>query len=837
MATKQVSVRLSATGGRQVRAELEGVGAAGSRGMGRLSRELDQANARMAGFARRAKIAATAAAAALAGAVVAMTRSTVAAANEIGQLSQVANAAPEVFQRWSAASATVGVEQEKLADILKDVNDRVGDFLQTGGGPMADFFENIAPRVGVTADQFARLSGPEALQLYVDSLEKAGVSQQEMTFYLEAMASDTTRLIPLLQNGGAEMTRLGAQAQALGAVLDTDAIAAMRRSELALVSIGQVFTGVRNRIAVALAPSLEAVANAFVALASSASPISRAFDAVLGNLDRLGVYAGTFATFLAGRWVAAMAAAALSVRGLATTLVVLKGALIRTGIGALIVGAGELVYWFTRLAGGAGGFGEAMRLLKDVAVEVWDRIKMGAAAAGARATAMFYDLKSDAATGMAGAIESVVAFGNATANTFEGALMAVRDIWSRLPAVIGDLVYTAANRMLDGIEAMLNGAIARIDAFTGKIRDALAAVGIETTFGEIGEISLGDIDNPFAGATADAGSAAADAFRRAFEDNPLTAPDLGLDGMAADALAAANIYRGASTDLAAGATAPLSSWAALRDVVAGTGADGAAALDDATASADRLAEAMGQTGEAVAGGGASGSGDGAAEKIVTGWRAVSQALNSYATDALNWGKGLGETLSSAFSGAESAFRSFVETGKLDFKGLVRSILADLAVLAFKNAVLGPIANALGGVFGGGSAAGGAASGAVTAAVSHAGGMVGISGHRRSVPAAVFAGAPRMHSGGTVGPAGSWAGLRPDEVPTILQRGERVLSRAEVARGAGGAIPVAIHLNVDARGAQMGVAEQIAAVMRSAQPEFERIAVAAVGNAMRRGRMA
>ena len=826
MAEKRVSVRLSATGGRQVRAELEGVGEAGKRGFGRLSCEMEQANARMAAFARRARIAATAAAAALSAAVVSMTRSTVAAANEISQLSQVANAAPEVFQRWSSASATVGIEQEKLADILKDVNDRVGDFLQTGGGPMADFFENIAPRVGVTADQFARLSGPEALQLYVDSLERAGVSQQEMTFYLEAMASDTTRLIPLLQNGGAEMTRLGAQAQALGAVLDADAIAAMRRSELALVSIGQVFTGVRNRIAVALAPSLETVANAFVALASSTSPISRAFDAVLVNLDRLAIYAGTFATFLAGRWVAAMAAAAFSVRGLATTLVVLKGALIRTGIGALIVGAGELVYWFTRLASGAGSFGEAMRLLKDVGVEVWDRIKMGAAAAGARATAMFYDLKADAATGMAGAIESVIAFGNTTANTFEGALLAVREIWSRLPAVIGDLIYAAANRMLDGIEAMLNGAIARIDAFTGKIRDALAAVGIETSFGEIGEISLGDIENPFAGASSDAGSAAAEAFRRAFEDNPLTAPDLGLDGIAADALATANTYRQAATDLAAGATAPLTSWAALRDAVAGTGEDGAAALDDASASADRLAGAMAQAGDAVGGGG---SGGGAAEKIVTGWRAVSDALNSYATDALNWGKGLGETLSSAFSGAESAFRSFVETGKLDFKGLVRSILADLAVLAFKNAVLGPIANALSGAFGGG--------GTVAAAVSHAGGMVGISGYTRAVPAAVFAGAPRMHGGGTVGPAGSWAGLRPDEVPTILQRGERVLSRAEVARGAGSTTPVAINLNVDARGAQMGVAEQIASVMRGSQPEFERIAVAAVGNAMRRGRMA
>jgi hypothetical protein len=156
MAEKKVSVRLSATGGRQVRAELEGVGEAGSRGFGRLSREMEQANARMAGFARRAKIAATAAAAALSAAVVSMTRSTVAAANEIGQLSQVANASPEVFQRWSAASATVGIEQEKLADILKDVNDRVGDFLQTGGGPMADFFETIAPRVCATGCPMTR---------------------------------------------------------------------------------------------------------------------------------------------------------------------------------------------------------------------------------------------------------------------------------------------------------------------------------------------------------------------------------------------------------------------------------------------------------------------------------------------------------------------------------------------------------------------------------------------------------------------------------------------------------------------------------------------------------
>ena len=172
MAEKRVSVRLAALGGRHVHAELEGVGEAGAKGLGRLSREMELANTRMAAFARRAGLALGAAAAAATASLGLIVRSTAESAAQIRQFAQVANATPEALQRWSAGARTVGIEQEKLADILKDVNDRVGDFLQTGGGPMADFFENVAPRVGVTADQFARLSGPEALQLYVDTLER-----------------------------------------------------------------------------------------------------------------------------------------------------------------------------------------------------------------------------------------------------------------------------------------------------------------------------------------------------------------------------------------------------------------------------------------------------------------------------------------------------------------------------------------------------------------------------------------------------------------------------------------------------------------------------------------
>ena len=145
-------------------------------------------------------------------------------ARQIGIMADVAGVSATRFQKMAVASRTVGVEQGKLSDILKDVNDKLGDYLITGAGPLADFFETIAPLVGVTADSFRDLNSADALQLYVDSLQKANVSQAQMTFFLEAIASDATALAPLLKDNGAEMRRLGDEAERTGRILSNDAV-------------------------------------------------------------------------------------------------------------------------------------------------------------------------------------------------------------------------------------------------------------------------------------------------------------------------------------------------------------------------------------------------------------------------------------------------------------------------------------------------------------------------------------------------------------------------------------------------------------------------------------
>ncbi|EHU1449947.1 hypothetical protein A1E80_RS18740 [Acinetobacter baumannii] len=78
--------------------------------------------------------------------------------NDIQKFSKLANASVREFQYYAKGAETAGISLESFADKMKDMQDRIGDFQQTGGGPLADFFTNIAPKVGVTIQQFQKLS-------------------------------------------------------------------------------------------------------------------------------------------------------------------------------------------------------------------------------------------------------------------------------------------------------------------------------------------------------------------------------------------------------------------------------------------------------------------------------------------------------------------------------------------------------------------------------------------------------------------------------------------------------------------------------------------------------
>lgn len=179
--------------------------------------------------------------------------------NDIQKFSKLANASVREFQYYAKGAETAGISLESFADKMKDMQDRIGDFQQTGGGPLADFFTNIAPKVGVTIQQFQKLSGPEALQLFYNSLEKAGASTNDMKFYMEAIISDSSLLIPLLENGGEGFKKWGDAAEKAGAIMSDDLVKSLAEAKESLQLMDLQWQGVEARLINSVVPAIETV--------------------------------------------------------------------------------------------------------------------------------------------------------------------------------------------------------------------------------------------------------------------------------------------------------------------------------------------------------------------------------------------------------------------------------------------------------------------------------------------------------------------------------------------------------------------------------------------------
>ena len=170
------------------------------------------------------------------------------------------------------------------------------------------------------------------------------------------------------------------------------------------------------------------------------------------------------------------------------------------------------------------------------------------------------------------------------------------------------------------------------------------------------------------------------------------------------------------------------------------------------------------------------------------------SLQKYLDSAENVAKGTEEAFTRGLKGVEDAFVSLAMTGSINFTSLTNSIIADMIRLEARAAVAGMgsfLTKSLAGMFSAGLPD---ASGQQSVQGNadyvydlHTGGIAGEGGSGRYLrDMRLFAGAPRYHSGGTVG-------LKPDEVPAILLRGERVLPRGAQSSGSG-AVNIVINNN-------------------------------------------
>ena len=95
--------------------------------------------------------------------------------------------------------------------------------------------------------------------------------------------------------------------------------------------------------------------------------------------------------------------------------------------------------------------------LKDVALEVWDRVSLSADAAWARVEAGWATAQAGIYDGLQDATAAVVGWANSTVNTFEGTFLAVQAIWGALPDVFDRVGALAINGLVEVMQTGIAG--------------------------------------------------------------------------------------------------------------------------------------------------------------------------------------------------------------------------------------------------------------------------------------------------------------------------------------------------------------------------------------------
>jgi len=221
----------------------------------KLNKKLNQIDKKIGGVGSKAKITgkelaamgktAVFAATAAAAAITALSVSAAAFAKEIQVAANRAGTTVEEMQALAFASNTVGISLEKLGDISKDTNEKIGEFLTTGGGGFVDFVDVM--KIGKNearelAAELSSLSGPQVLQEMVKRMQEAGISGNKMSFALEGVASDATDLIPLLKDNALQLNKLKGEFQDLGTTLSQEQIDRLKQVGAEFSKLNQTFS-------------------------------------------------------------------------------------------------------------------------------------------------------------------------------------------------------------------------------------------------------------------------------------------------------------------------------------------------------------------------------------------------------------------------------------------------------------------------------------------------------------------------------------------------------------------------------------------------------------------
>lgn len=302
-----------------------------------------------------------------------------------------------------------------------------------------DFTEGLNNALVVSG---ARAERAERVQNALGKALAQGVLRgEELNTVIEAGGRVAELLAEELGTTVSGLRGVGAQGKITGDIIDRAIVGNLEKvrkeAEDMPATIGDAFQLIQNALlqSIGVFDSTNQISSTLAGtLIEVADNIKYVGGFVSENIGRITSYAAAIASLVVG-WYAFNAAVlvVVSAVGLLTGgLAVLRVVLIRTGIGALIVGLGELIYLFQKLAERVGGFGNALSVIGRVGSEVFDRIKLNGEGLAVQFRGITERIKSYFLSAWA-----------AITDGFSKTISAIASAWNsiaaRLPGFAGDL--------------------------------------------------------------------------------------------------------------------------------------------------------------------------------------------------------------------------------------------------------------------------------------------------------------------------------------------------------------------------------------------------------------
>ncbi|MEB2702252.1 phage tail tape measure protein [Citrobacter koseri] len=149
---------------------------------------------------------------------------------------------------WQFAAEKAGVTGDQMADIFKDIGDKIGDAVLNKSGEAVDALNAL----GLSAEKLSKASPDKQLLAIGSALGKIGTNA-EKTNILESLGNDLSKLLPLFDNNNEKLQQFISLAKDYGVAPDPSSIDDLVKVNQLFEDMEAQVTGLKMEIAAGLA--------------------------------------------------------------------------------------------------------------------------------------------------------------------------------------------------------------------------------------------------------------------------------------------------------------------------------------------------------------------------------------------------------------------------------------------------------------------------------------------------------------------------------------------------------------------------------------------------------